>query len=123
MARTAVAITALTANDKTTVPTSTSLDPTNGHSIAGAFAKNEHVLLYIDHTTASAKNLTIKAGVQPPALREGLGDLVISLTASTTFIVGPLEAARFAQSDGSLNFDIAASATGTVGAVRAPHSI
>lgn len=123
MARTAVAVTALTANDKTAVPTATSLDPTNGHSVAGAFAKNEHILLYVAHSTASSKVLTIKAGAKPPAERSDLGDLAITLSASTTYVIGPLEAARFAQADGSLNIDVAASATGTIGCVRAPHSI
>jgi hypothetical protein len=118
MARTAVTITDLASNSTTNLPTGTSADPTNGHSIAGAFTKAGKLLLYVDHTTVSGKTLTLKAGTNPPASLGSKGDVTITLTASTKQFIGPLEAAQFAQSDGSLNFDLAASTTGTIYAIR-----
>jgi hypothetical protein len=117
MARTAVTITDLTSNGTINLPTGTSADPTNGHSVAGAFTKGK-LLLYVDHTTVSGKTLTLKAGSNPPASLGSKGDVSITLTASTKQFIGPLEAAQFAQSDGSLNFDLAASTTGTIYAIR-----
>lgn len=120
MARTATAATTLTsiagvsAFTATALPAGTAIDPTNGHNVPSAFAKTSELFLYVDHTTASTKVLTIKAGVNPPALRSAIGDATFTLAATTKYFVGPFEAAQFAQADGSLNVDVAAGATGTI---------
>lgn len=130
MARTPVVITELvSARDNqsggglTALPGAVAVDPTNGHTVAGAFAKNDELLIYVDHTTASTKTLTIKAGAQPPSARASLGDVVLSLLATTKYFVGPFEAAQFAQADGSLSIDIQAAMTGNIYAVRVKRDV
>lgn len=119
MARTAVTVTELTANDDTADPAGTNVDPTNGHVISGV--PLEELVLRIDSTFAGAKTFTIKAGDNPPALEAGVGDLAVSLNAAVAF-VGPFSSARFAQSDGTLLIDVAASATGTITALHVPRT-
>jgi len=130
MARTAVIITDLvSARDNqaggglNALPGAVAVDPTNGHVIAGAFAKNDELLLYVDHTTVSSKTLTLKAGVQPPSARASLGDVVLTLLATTKYFIGPLEAAQFAQADGSLFVGIQAAMTGNIYAVRVKRDV
>lgn len=118
MARTAVPVTDLTSNGKTALPGATAVDPTNGHNVAGFFTGKGKVLLYIDHTTGSDKTITLKAGVNPPGGLASKGDVTITLVTATKNYIGPLEAAQFAQADGSLNFDLQASITGNIYAVR-----
>jgi hypothetical protein len=128
MARTAVTTTTLTsAKDATLTPTAlpagNAIDPTNGHNVAGAFASNDELFIYVDHTTASTKVLTVRAGNNPPALRAGIGDLTFTLAATTKYFLGPFEAAQFSQADGSLNLDFAASATGTLYAIKIKRDV
>jgi hypothetical protein len=82
----------------------------------------EEVYLVIAATFAGAKNYTIKAGANPPALNAGQGDLVIAIN-NTTKLVGPLTSARFVQKDGSLNVDVEAAATGTIAAIHVPRRL
>lgn len=119
MARTNVPLSKLTANSSITTPAGTALDPTNGHVIsAGRFRK---LMLRVTNTSAGAKNITVKAGVSPPALSAGQGDLVVSVPATTgDVLIGPLEAARFSQANGDINVDVAASATGIIAAIQLP---
>jgi hypothetical protein len=128
MARTAVTTTTLSSvKDATLTPTAlpagNAIDPTNGHNIAGAFNATDELFLYIDHTTVSTKVMTVKAGANPPGLRAAIGDLTFTLLASTKYFVGPFEAAQFSQADGSLNLDFAASATGTIYAIKIKRDI
>jgi hypothetical protein len=128
MARTAVTTTTLTsAKDATLTPTAlpagNAIDPTNGHNVANAFAGKDELFIYVDHTTASTKLLTVRAGANPPALRAGIGDLTFTLAATTKYFLGPFEAAQFAQADGSLNLDFAASATGTLYAIKIKRDV
>lgn len=128
MARTAVTTTTLSSvKDATLAPTAlpagNAIDPTNGHNVANAFSGKDELFIYVDHTTASTKVLTIKAGVNPPALRGSIGDLTFTLAATTKYFLGPFEGAQFAQADGSLNIDIAASATGTLYAIKVKRDV
>ena len=121
MPRTALPITDLTENAGTT-PASSAVDPTNGHTIA-AGGKTDKIFLRVNNTNAGAKNVTVKAGVNPPAFRQGLGDLVVSVPATTgERYIGPLESARFAQADGSISVDCEAAMTGTISAYRMPRN-
>lgn len=119
MARTAITVTTLTANASTANPAGTAVDPTNGHVITGV--PLEELVLEINSTFAGAKNFTVKAGANPPALSAGQGDLVVALNAVIGRI-GPLTSARFSQADGALHIDVEAAATGTIKAFRVPRT-
>jgi hypothetical protein len=128
MSRTAITLTTLASvKDATITPTTlagTAVDPTNGMNVAHAFDQGgSKVFLYIHHTTVSTKVLTVRKGAYPPALRKHLGDLTYTLAAGTDYLLGPFEAAQFSQSDGSLNLDIAAAATGNIQAFKLPRDV
>lgn len=95
-------------------PTATAIDPTNHHVIASSATPSEELLIIVNNTTVSTKTVTLKAGTNPPALSAGQGDIVVTCTASTNGIPLRVESARFMQSDGTVNLDIAASMTGTI---------
>lgn len=122
MARTNVAYTPLVANGTLADPAGTALNAGvgNGHAIVAA--QPERTVLRITNTTAGAVNATIKAGVYPPALASGLGDLTVPIGANSAAFVGPFESGRFIQKDGSLNVDIAAGHTGTITAFLEPKA-
>lgn len=123
MARTAVTVNTLTPNAGGAAPTTTAIDPTNGHSVA-APGPLEELFIIIGATFAGAKNYTFKAGANPPADASGQGDLVVSCKNETKW-VGPFTSARFVQSgtdSGKLFVDVAASATGTITAVVVPRT-
>lgn len=129
MARTAVTVTTMTPNTVAAFvagTTGTSIDATNSHVITPpAGCPIEELLLVVTNTTASTKAATVLAGDTPPALEQGLGDLSISLTDGSTtpqsaFV--SLGSGRFAQSDGTINVDIAASMTGKIACFRIPRN-
>ena len=121
MARTAVTVTTLTANTGVTEPAGTTADPTNDHVVAGIPA--EELILRFANTNGSDRVAIIKAGDSTPALEAGLGDLDITVPATTGVRwVGPLTSARFAQDNGDINIDLAASFAGTVTAYRIPRT-
>jgi len=122
MARTAVPVTALTANAENENPTTTAIDATNQHEIASG-GETDRLLLRIVNTFAGSKVVTIKAGVNPPAFRAGLGDLAITMGAQNDVAYVVLESARFAQADGKINIDVAASMTGSILALRLPKGV
>lgn len=122
MARTAVTVTTLTANTGVTEPAGTTADPTNDHVVTGVPC--EELILRFANTNGSDRVATIVAGDSPPALSAGQGDLAVTVPATSGVVwVGPLESARFVQSDGSVNIDLAASFAGTVTAYRVPRNV
>ena len=122
MARTNVPLSALVANAALTQPAGTNVDPTNGHVIA-ANGLAQRIILRVDNTTVSGKAVTIKAGAKPPAMLATLGDIVVTVPASTVQFIGPLTPDRVNQADGSINIDIAAGMTGTITALQIPGGI
>lgn len=123
MARTAVTPTALTKDTQNAVvlaSTGVAIDATNSHSITPPDGYSiDDLELWVYNTTASTKTATVKAGTNPPATHTSGGDLVASFTdGSTTPTMAriPLSGARFSQSDGTVNVDIAASMTGRIAA-------
>ena len=79
-----------------------------------AAAKPERTILRVTNTNGSDRVVTIKAGDNPPALAAGLGDLAVTVAATTGVQwLGPFESGRFLQADGSMEIDIAASMAGT----------
>lgn len=117
MARDAIAITALSLDGGTDEPAGTTIVVANGGNVA-AGGDSRGLVLRVDNTTASEKDVTIKAGAAP-AVRRGLGDLTVAIAASTVSYI-TLETARFAQADGSIDVDFEAAMTGTVSALRLP---
>ncbi len=126
MARTALTITelppeAVTAAVLTTL--GTAIDATNSHVITptGDITPDE-LVLFIVHTTAAQKTVTVKAGANPPAVRNGAGDLVATMadgSVTNTLAFVPLGGgSRFMQADGTINVDIAAATTGRIGVYR-----
>ena len=109
-------------------PAGTVIDQANGMNIAiqsSAIpaAEDAYGLVFqVINTFAGSKTVTIRAGVQPPAFRNLLGDLVVTCTTSSTWIIGPLEPARFAQADGSINLDFQSGITGNINAYLVPRS-
>lgn len=122
MARTAVAVTDLSAlagtlNPSVADPAGTTADPTNGHTVTGV--RPEVLLWRVSNTTAGALNVTLRAGTQPLAPSSGQGDLVVSVPATTGVVwIGPCESARFLQADGSVSLDLAAGFAGKVTAFK-----
>ena len=124
MARTAVALTTLTANTATADPTPTTADPTNGHVIgSGVRVPLDEVVVRVANTSGGAKTVTLKAGTNPPAFDAILGDVTFSVPATTGVKwVGPLTSARFAQDDGTVRIDLEAGFSGTLTAFRLPRT-
>lgn len=119
MPRDIVAITALTPDAGTAQPAGTAINVTNGAVINGA-GDTKRLLVRVQNTVASAKNVTFRAGVNPPSSRKGIGDLVVQVPATTGDRLFVLESARFVQADGSIQVDFEAAMTGFVSAVRLP---
>ena len=131
MARTSITVSTLVPNGNLAAPSGTNVDPTNGMNVAvtttgmPAGPNLNNLILVVSNTAGSSKVVTVKAGVgggvtPGAAFRAGLGDLAVTVAASGTQYIGPLESARFAQADGSLNVDIASGMTGTIAAVMMP---
>lgn len=119
MARDAVAITALTSGAGTAQPAGTAITPANGANIA-AVGDASRLVVRVTNTAAANKDVTFKAGGNPPALRSGLGDLTVTVPATTGDSLVVLESARFVKADGSIDVDFAAGHTGVLSAVRLP---
>lgn len=127
MARTNLPLSTLVPNGVIDIPAGTTIDQTNGMNIQlpttaiPAAPNADNLFLYVATTNGADKTVTIRAGANPPAFRSSIGDLVVTAhTASGGGIVGPLESARFAQADGSINIDFAASITGKITAFMRP---
>jgi hypothetical protein len=116
MARTNVPVTDLLASPSTVSPGGTTADPTNGHTISGF--RPEVIVLRVNNTTAGPLNAIVRAGSQPLANASGQGDLTVSVAASGSVFIGPLDSSRFLQNDGSLSLDLQAGFAGNVTAFR-----
>jgi hypothetical protein len=86
--------------------------PTNDMQLAGA-QPEKTVLVVANSDSGNAITITVKAGDYPPAWAAGQGDLAVSIAASKTEYIGPLESGRFIQSDGSMYIQSSAT-TGTI---------
>jgi hypothetical protein len=123
MARTAVAYSLLAANSNLTDPAGTNLDATNDHIINAAVP--EQTVLRVTNTHGSDHVITVKAGTYPPAIAAGLGDLTVTVAATTGVQwIGPFESGRFLvkASDGTgvMHVDVEASHAGTITAFKVP---
>lgn len=122
MARDAVTVTTLASGVASTTPAGTAINTTNGAIIAAA-GDTARLLIRITNTNGTNRVATVKAGVNPPAIRQGIGDLAITVPATTGDVSVVVESARFMQADGSLWIDFAASMAGICSAVRLPKGV
>lgn len=122
MARTAVPYSPLVPNSNLADPAGTTLDATNDHVIAAA--RPEQTVLRVTNTSGADRIVTIKAGDYPPAWAAGLGDLAVTVAATTGVQwIGPFESGRFLQNNGTLEIDVVASHTGTITAFLVPLAV
>src|SRR5260370_30100354 len=85
-------------------------------------ATPDRTLWIINNTTVSSKVVTFRKGINPPAFRADIGDLNLTLAASTTYYIPSPDPSRFEQADGSINVDFAAGMTGTIAVVGLPQA-
>jgi hypothetical protein len=120
MARDAVVVTSLASGVASTTPAGTTINTTNGAIIAGGAGNSGRLLIRITNTNGTPRVATILAGDNPPAIRSGLGNLAITVPATTGDVSFVVESGRFGQDDGSILIDFAASMAGIISAVRLP---
>src|SRR6185295_17867276 len=104
MTRDSVAIMDLVMNGGT-VAAATTINTTNGAKIVGAGRYNR-ILVQLKQTGGTAGTVTFKAGANPPAFRQGLGDVTVVVPITNGERIVMVESARMAQaSGGDLNVD------------------
>lgn len=114
--------TALVSGTAVTLPETTAINgSTDTINITGG-SDADKLLLVLNNTTAATKEFTIKAGENPPAVRKGLGDLVVTMLEKTQQVVA-VESARFANADGTISLSFQAGSTGFVSAIRIPRGL
>jgi len=111
-----LSITELSANAGTNQPAVQTLDTAGNISVAGVGSKTDRLIIEAINTDDADATLTIKGGDMPPGHTSQ--DLAITLqetgTAGDKQIIGPFEASRFVQDDGSLSLTLAGGASPTV---------
>lgn len=129
MARDAVAYVSLANDNVTDIPTGTTINTTNGAIVAvprtsspGSADSIDRLFLYVTNTAGSDKTVTVKGGVgSTVSARGGSGDLAVTCkTATGGCLIGPLDANRFAQADGSVWVDYQTGLTGALTAFMWP---
>jgi hypothetical protein len=94
-------------------PVANTVTQANGSYIAGGSA-SEQIVIRVTQTAASAKAVTVRAGVHPPAISAGQGDYVSAQIAQNAVLwLGPFTSGRFLQADGKINIDYEAGFTGS----------
>lgn len=127
MARTALTPTSRPLNDATAKATGTAIAGlvADGASVAISNPLPQYVI-EVEHTTASEKDLTVSAGVSPPADAAGQGDLVEAFAAGDGTPVikhTRLESSRFIQDDGTVHLDFETGMTGTIRVYHDPNAV
>lgn len=122
MTRDAIAIVAPALNAATVWGAGTTIDPAND-AVVSPGGNTQNLFLRITNTHGAEKTVTIKAGDNPPAFRAGLGDLQVTVAATSGDVIIPLESARFVQDDGTILVDFGTDHAGKAYAVRLPASV
>jgi len=118
MARTNVPIVTNSASGAAT-GAGTTADPTNDHVVDLAGYPLENVTIRLTNTNGTDRVATIVAGDYPPALSAGLGNLAVTVPATSGDVtIAGLESARYLQADGTIHIDLAASYAGAVRVTR-----
>jgi len=88
--------------------TADAMDTTNNHVIEAANFERMVLAFHVSAGTGTAGAITIKAGTAWPAFRRDLGDLVRAdnVVATDEIVIGPIETARYIQSDGTIHVDL-----------------
>ena len=95
----------------------TALNSTTGMEINAS--KDNRLIILIANTAQNAGlNVTAEAGSY---FRSGLGNLTLTIPASTSRLIGPLESSRFEQADGKIYFSFN-NTNGTAIGYRLPTS-
>ncbi|MEQ9093121.1 MAG: hypothetical protein RLN63_03370, partial [Miltoncostaeaceae bacterium] len=88
-------------------PTAEAADAADGNLVSGA--RLEQILLRVTNTDATnPQTITVLAGLNPPALEAGRGDLEVAIPSTDTVFMGPFESGRFVQAGGDLWIDVTA---------------
>lgn len=128
-ARTTLSYSSLAQNGVLNLPSSTNVDASNGMNIPvprvsspGADDSIDRLLLYVANGDTADHTCTVRGATNSPVgSRGGSGDLTVTIshTAGGGWI-GPLDSARFAQADGSVNVDFSAATSMTITAYVIP---
>ena len=118
MARGSVTVTSIPLETATDRPAGLTVVQANGATIP-ASGDTRKLLIEFNQTDATARVATILKGAGSQAVRAGLGNLAVTCAQNAPEYV-VIESARFAQADGSISIDFAASWAGTVRAYRLP---
>lgn len=118
----AISLTTLVPNDKIAQPSGTAIaaDDTYEALPVADIPLNQLILLITVATAATT--VTIKAGTQPLAIASGQGNLVFTSLATGSYLIGPFDASRFEQNDGTVLIKAATGANVTVRALRVPRN-
>jgi hypothetical protein len=120
MARDAVVVTALVIDSSVAQPAGTTVDPANDLVIE-AGGHTGKLVVELTNTNASSRVATFVAPTNNPhAVRAGLGDLSVTCAQNVPRYV-VIESARFAQTNGDILIDLAASFEGKARAYRLPN--
>lgn len=113
----ALTVTDLVANSSLARPAADAIDTNGAVPIAAADIKGatERLVIEVTENNVRALTVTIAAGDNPPAVRQGKGALAVSIAQNACKLIGPLEPARFLQDDGTISVTF----TGTGGAAAA----
>lgn len=119
MARSVVAVAKLLEYNKGYASVADAIDLTNDHEIDASDAKCDSLLIVIENATTEVGTATLVAGGFYSGSSEG--DLEIAIGDSTTVAVA-IESARFKDSAGKINLDMAStgSLTGKISATELP---
>jgi hypothetical protein len=83
----------------------------------------ERMLIRVTNTEGSTNVVTIRAGDNPPALAAGLGDITVTVAASTGVqYLGPFESGRILQDNGDVNIDFETGMTGAIDVLLLPRA-
>lgn len=130
MARTNLPASVFVVENSLADPAGTAIDQANGmnvvmttETIPPTYDAYRGIFLRVHNTAAGTQHVIIRAGANPPAMRAPLGDLTIAIATTATVWVGPLDMARHAQLDDSINVDFDAGTTGTITAFIAPRTV
>lgn len=104
MARVALVPTSLVTNAGVADPTGTAsvAGAGNGFVIAASARPVHELFLRVNNATAGSGTISVLAGSQPSAINSGLGPVTVTVGATSTQWIGPLDSARVQQPDGSL---------------------
>lgn len=125
MARTKITINDLPkAGGAPSTNTLTTIDQSNGMYL-DVGGTNSLMLVVQNSSTTTAYDLYVLPGVNPPAVRAGLGTLTeeVAAGASNTFETIYIESARHMQVSGQIYINFEASFAGKIAAYRLPKGI